>query len=57
MGEEDAIKMMNYTKTVKCKSQTGELLSMTTQEFFMRIKSNEESWKYICETSEFKKKF
>lgn len=34
MGEEDAIRLVNYTKNVKCKSQQGELLVMTIQDFF-----------------------
>jgi len=55
IGEEDAIQMRNHTKTVKCKSFNGELLVMSLQDFYQRVKAvSEDSWKKICENSEFK---
>jgi hypothetical protein len=57
MGEEDAICLRNYTKNVKCKSLYGELLVMTIQDFFQRVKPNNDSWNKIVENSSIKQKF
>lgn len=54
MAEEDAIGMVNYTKTVKCKSSTGILLKMKVTDFYDRIKVNGETWSLICKSSAIK---
>lgn len=51
IGEEDAIGMVNYTKTVKCKSAEGSLLEMSVSDFYDRIKVNGETWSLICKSS------
>lgn len=54
MGEEDAICLRNFSKNVTCKSHEGELLVMTIQDFFQRVKPNDESWAKICQNSAIK---
>jgi len=55
MGEEDALHYPLHSKTVKCKSFKGELLEMTIQDFYQRVKAvSEDSWRQICENSAFK---
>eukprot|EP00347_Sterkiella_histriomuscorum_P012371 403368842 len=51
IGEEDAIKMRDYTTTLKCVSQNGILLALKTSDFYQRIKTNEETWQYLQKTS------
>lgn len=57
IGEEDAIKLRKYSKTVTCKTQEGELLVMNIQDFYQRVKPNEESWAKICENSVIKQDY
>lgn len=47
IGEEDAVSMREYSTTVKCLSQEGVMLAMKTSDFYQRIKTNEETWRYI----------
>ena len=46
-GEEDVIRERPYTTSVTCKSNTGSVFCWKSTEFFRRMKSNEESWKYV----------
>ena len=48
IGDEDAIGARDHTTSVKCKSTTGELLEMTIQNFYQRIKgTSDDSWKIM----------
>ena len=51
IGEDDAAAMRNYSTTCRCVSQTGALLWIKTSEFHLRVKTNDETWKYIEKTS------
>lgn len=51
VGEDDAAQMRNYTTTCKCVSQSGTLLWIKTSEFHLRVKTNDETWKYIEKSS------
>ena len=33
-GEEDAVNLINHTKTVKCATQRGDVLVMSNSDFF-----------------------
>lgn len=48
---EDAIKMVNHTKTLVCKSLTGKLLRMKVNNFYQRIKVHDETWKFLQQTN------
>jgi hypothetical protein len=47
MGEDDAVLMQKYSKTVWCNSQRGTVLWMNMTDFLQRVKNNEETWKLI----------
>jgi len=47
IGEEDAVAFRNYTTSLKCVSNHGELLAIKTQDFYSIVRPNEETWKYI----------
>eukprot|EP00347_Sterkiella_histriomuscorum_P003283 403364882 len=47
IGEEDAINQRDYTCTVKCNSLNGTLLAIKIQDFYQRIKTNQDTWKQI----------
>jgi hypothetical protein len=46
-GEEDILSNRNYTTTVSCKSNTGDVFCIKNNEFFRKLKTNSESWKII----------
>lgn len=54
IGEEDASQERGYTSTCKCLSQNGVLLAIKTNDFFFRVKTNEDTWKYIEKSAKFK---
>ena len=47
MGDEDTLQMNNYSKSVRCKSGTAELLVIDSLEFFKAIKQNEKTQDFI----------
>jgi len=47
LGEEDAVKMRDYSSTVKCYSEKGILLAMKIQDFYQKIKANGDTWSLI----------
>ncbi|CDW90548.1 UNKNOWN [Stylonychia lemnae] len=47
LGEEDAVKMVDYTTTVKCYSENGVLLVMKVQDFYQKIKGSTDTWQLI----------
>ena len=47
IGEEDASQKKDYSTTCRCLSQKGILLAIKTNDFFFRVKTNDETWKYI----------
>jgi len=40
LGEEDAISLRNYTTSVTCKSNIGEVYSIKNTDFIKKIKAN-----------------
>lgn len=46
-GEEDILSQRNYTTTVTCKSDRGDVFCIKDDEFFRKIKVNIDSWKII----------
>jgi hypothetical protein len=58
IGAEDAVALVNHTKTVRCISDKGILLQMEVKDFFQRIKQvNEQTWKFIQNSSYTKELF
>ena len=51
IGEEDVLTQRPYSTTITCKSNTGELLSMRSSEFFKKLKPNLDCWKVIVLTA------
>lgn len=51
IGEEDASQHREYTTTCHCISHTGILLAIKTEDFFFRVKTNDETWNYISSTA------
>ena len=49
IGEEDVISEREYTCTVVCKSNSGELLSIEREEFVNKMGSHPDSWKIIVD--------
>lgn len=47
LGDEDAAKMRTHTTTVKCESQTAEIMEIQLIDFHARVKPNEDTWRYI----------
>eukprot|EP00347_Sterkiella_histriomuscorum_P024025 403332565 len=56
LGEEDIIAQRNYSTTVTCKSNVGEVYCIKSQEFVKKIKVNPESWKIVILMSMAKEK-
>lgn len=54
IGEDDAYYGQKYTKSVKCISQTGELLALNIQDFLSRVKYNDETSRMIKKTTNVK---
>lgn len=48
-GEEDALRNRNYTCSVACKSNFGEVFCIKSAEFNRKLKVNNESWKIIID--------
>ena len=46
-GEEDVFSNRNYTTTVTCRSNNGEVFCIKNSEFFKKFKQNIDSWKII----------
>ena len=46
-GEEDVLSHRNYTTTVKCVSNSGDVFCIKNDEFFRKLKTNQQSWKII----------
>ncbi len=55
-GDEDVLANRNYTTTVACKSNTGDVFCIKNTEFFRKLKSNNDSWKIIVMTAMAKEK-
>jgi hypothetical protein len=47
IGEEDASQNRDHTTTCRCISISGTLFAIKKSDFYFRVKSNEETWKYI----------
>jgi hypothetical protein len=46
-GEDDVLAERNYTATVVCKSNIGDVFCIKNTEFFRKLKPNTECWKII----------
>ena len=46
-GEEDAFLERAYSSSVTCKSNTGDVYRIKSDDFFKKMKVNKESWKTI----------
>ncbi|CDW81071.1 UNKNOWN [Stylonychia lemnae] len=46
-GEDDVVHERPYSQTIICRSNTGLTFAMRANEFFRKLKSNEECWKII----------
>eukprot|EP00347_Sterkiella_histriomuscorum_P019194 403342576 len=46
-GEDDVVHERPYTQTIICRSNTGIVFAMKSQEFFRKLKPNEDCWKII----------
>eukprot|EP00347_Sterkiella_histriomuscorum_P023290 403335214 len=46
-GEDDVIHERQYTSTIICRSNVGQVFAMKAQEFFRKLKPNEECWRVI----------
>lgn len=51
IGDDDACRSTHYTKTVRCKSETADLLAMSITDFLQRIKYHEDTWNFIQENA------
>lgn len=47
IGDDDACRGSVYTKTVRCKTKTAELLAMSISDFLQRVKYHEDTWNFI----------
>lgn len=46
-GEDDVVLSRPYSSTITCRSNQGVIFCMKDQEFFRKIKVNDECWKII----------
>jgi hypothetical protein len=46
-GEDDVIFERNYTTSIICRSNLGQVFAIKVQEFFRKLKANDECWKII----------
>lgn len=46
-GENDVIFERNYTTSIICRSNLGQVLCIKVGEFLRKLKANEECWKII----------
>ena len=53
-GEDDLIHEREYTTTVICRSNVGQVFAIKASEFLRRLKSNEECWKVILQQVQLK---
>jgi len=48
-GEDDLIHERPYSSTIICRSNVGQVFAIKSNEFFRRLRANEECWKIILQ--------